>query len=203
MPRSTSCERTQRIIINSFLTLLESKNYEDINVGDICEDALITRATFYNYFEDKLHLFTCILESYKENLLLDKLDNYNFSTPKELFMTIAKLVIEYLYERRERISKLLRNCKNEQISNLFSLEIDRNIKIILKDQLDKFEYAVPIPILSKFYSGGLISLTKYLLEENENYTVEEILSFFDVMLNENTFKIKDIINKMKTPSKCK
>jgi len=43
--------------MNAVLKLLNRRNFEKITVNDICEEALVSRATFYAHFNDKYDLF--------------------------------------------------------------------------------------------------------------------------------------------------
>ena len=44
--------KTMESIYNAFLSLLEQKNFQVITVKMICEEARISRSTFYDHFED-------------------------------------------------------------------------------------------------------------------------------------------------------
>ncbi|MGN1277577.1 MAG: TetR family transcriptional regulator, partial [Floccifex sp.] len=44
--------RTEKLIMNSFLSLLEKKPYNKITVKDIVEDCQVNRNTFYYHFHD-------------------------------------------------------------------------------------------------------------------------------------------------------
>ncbi|GAB2559070.1 TetR/AcrR family transcriptional regulator [Gracilibacillus alcaliphilus] len=48
--------RTQKMIKNSFYDLSNKKEFVDITIKDITEEAMINRATFYYHFEDKFDL---------------------------------------------------------------------------------------------------------------------------------------------------
>ena len=52
MKESKQVLRTRKLISQSLLSLLREQNFNDISVTDICNHAMITRATFYKYFED-------------------------------------------------------------------------------------------------------------------------------------------------------
>ena len=60
--------RTRNLIERSVLELMGDRPFDDVTVLDICDKALITRATFYKYYEDKYHLIMCVLDDHIENL---------------------------------------------------------------------------------------------------------------------------------------
>ncbi|MGI5488758.1 TetR/AcrR family transcriptional regulator [Microtetraspora malaysiensis] len=48
--------RTRRLIRHALIELVEEKGFGDATVGDIAKRALINRATFYRYYQDKYAL---------------------------------------------------------------------------------------------------------------------------------------------------
>lgn len=54
--RGWAKRRTRKAFVAAAATLLKQKEFFDISVIDICDQAGIPRATFYNYFEDKYDL---------------------------------------------------------------------------------------------------------------------------------------------------
>ena len=56
--------RTLYSLQQSLLSLLSEKSFEEIAVGELCEKAMLPRATFYNYFDDKYDLLEyCMMRS--------------------------------------------------------------------------------------------------------------------------------------------
>lgn len=45
--------RTNQLLCNAFKDLLEKKKFDDITIQELCNHALIRRATFYTHFIDK------------------------------------------------------------------------------------------------------------------------------------------------------
>ena len=62
--------RTRKLIMDSFIELSSTKEFKDITVKDITEEAMINRATFYYHFEDIYDL----LEKALSEVLLIKLN---------------------------------------------------------------------------------------------------------------------------------
>ena len=58
MAESKRVVRTRRDISRALIDLLLEENFDSITIVDICNKALVTRATFYKYFEDKYHLIS-------------------------------------------------------------------------------------------------------------------------------------------------
>lgn len=60
--------RTDRVIRENFLWLLEEKPLNKITVQDLCEEAEINRATFYRYYTDVYALYDSITQSFFDEL---------------------------------------------------------------------------------------------------------------------------------------
>jgi len=187
MEDSKQVIRTRRDITNSLLELMLEKNFDDISVVDICEKALVTRATFYKYFEDKYHLISCIIEDYKEQILQKELENYEYKTPKQLYMKVAEICLKFVEDNIERVSLFFQNGYNDRLRLMLLQTIDENIENILQKQTNLVKYKVPISVLSKYFTGGFTYLGVYLFQNKGKYSKKQIMSFLDVMLDESAY----------------
>ena len=50
-------KKTYLLLHNAFTELLEEKHFEDFTVNELCDRAMIRRATFYKHFADKYEYF--------------------------------------------------------------------------------------------------------------------------------------------------
>ena len=48
--------RTYKLLSDALISLMKVKPFEKISVMDICNEAMVHRATFYTHFEDKYQL---------------------------------------------------------------------------------------------------------------------------------------------------
>ncbi len=55
-------KRTNKMIIEAFIRLVEEKGFEQVTVQDIAEEAMINRATFYAHYKDKQDLYERIFD---------------------------------------------------------------------------------------------------------------------------------------------
>lgn len=184
MAESKQVIRTRRDISNSLLELMLEKKFNDITVIDICERALITRATFYKYFEDKYHLMSCILEDYKNDVFIKNLKDFKYTTPKELYMKIAELCIDFIEENSKVFTAFVRNEFDDKLRTLFLQMIEESISAVLNEQKNLIVYKVPVVILSKFFTGGFAYVGTYLLQNKDKYDKQTILNFLDIILTD-------------------
>ena len=63
--------RTDALLRETFIVLLEKKRFEAVTVGDIAREAKVNRATFYRHYQDKYDLAEKIIETAFKELMLD------------------------------------------------------------------------------------------------------------------------------------
>lgn len=68
---SAARRRTDRVIRESFLKLLEEKPLNSITVQDLCAEAEVNRTTFYRYYTDVYALYDSITKSFFDRLFTD------------------------------------------------------------------------------------------------------------------------------------
>jgi AcrR family transcriptional regulator len=62
--------KTQKAIIDAFLSLLDKKGFEQITINDIAEKADVNRSTIYFHYADKYALFEKCIEQYLGNIFV-------------------------------------------------------------------------------------------------------------------------------------
>ncbi len=55
-------QRTNKLIVDAFIHLVEKKGYEQVTVQGIADEAMINRATFYAHYKDKQDLYERIFD---------------------------------------------------------------------------------------------------------------------------------------------
>ncbi|MGQ8819898.1 TetR/AcrR family transcriptional regulator [Bibersteinia trehalosi] len=91
-PRIT---RTRKVIHDTFLALLEEKNYDEITVQDILDKAGINRSTFYKHYLNKDALASHIIERLKADVIIPILEQRFSSPTMEFALKVAPIINEY------------------------------------------------------------------------------------------------------------
>lgn len=97
--------KTQQAIKEACLTLLETKNFETMNVSDITAEADISRGTFYLHYIDKYDMLEQFESTIKENISLIFLENLKgVNDIISLIKTRYKTIIElFTYVKEEHM----------------------------------------------------------------------------------------------------
>lgn len=113
--------RTRKAIVDSFISLLEGKDFTSITISEITTAAMINRSTFYRHFEDKYDLLEKSIQEILMKQLIEQLksnDQFNEEMLKGLFLSITAFY-----------NSLSKRCQSSYD------DLTMNIEAILKDEL--------------------------------------------------------------------
>lgn len=176
MKRIQQFERTDRDIINAFLSLLANKTFEKITVSDIIREAMINRSTFYQHFPDKYAILETLQHKYVTELteLVQRIQTQNYTNLKQIDQIFEK----YFKKNRENLQLLL-HIKTEHVdiaAQLRSLFTDFFLK--KSDTLSELE--------AHLMSGLWLDFFIYCLEHDmaaENYSSLLFESYYKLTLH--------------------
>lgn len=167
--------RTRKLIRNSFVDLLEKKEFNKISINEITKKAEINRVTFYLHYKDINDLVDSMLHELiaeLEKILLDKLDEA-YKPGDELTSLI--LLLEHITEN-SRIYKVLLVSKHipfftPRLMDLLSaLIINNTEKKSIKDPEDFLDVNVPSDIAAWYGTSAMIGTISMWLGNDMPYT---------------------------------
>lgn len=174
--------KTKKILFDSLLKLMRNKNFEKIKISDICEESLINRSTFYAHYTDKYELLVELFEEQKKLLLKDFEDNENKLFSKEYLMELLSILIDHIDENSETYSAILANNRDGILIDFLIDAIERDVSDRLKNNNGIIDSNLPLDIIVKFYTGGLINIGVTWITRNEKYSKEELLLYIDKLI---------------------
>ncbi|WP_368650140.1 TetR/AcrR family transcriptional regulator [Bacillus inaquosorum] len=130
--------RTRKLLIDSFYKLTSMKDFKDITIQDIADEATVNRATFYSHFEDKYELMEFVISDIVLKGIGDSLkqfDKLNIDTFISIFMLITNFQIEF--EKGIGItSKCKRSMKsfNSLYESQIKYELEKAFQTLLQNQ---------------------------------------------------------------------
>lgn len=98
--------KTHKSIKIAFSDLLLEKNFKDITVQNICDEALIGRSTFYAHFSDKYDLLNKMAEEVSEDFKEHIEMRFNSDNSSD-FAEIVGNMINFLSTKKNTIGALL------------------------------------------------------------------------------------------------
>ena len=174
--------KTKKILFNSLLNLMKTKNFEKIKISDICEESLVNRSTFYAHYDDKYELLIDLFEERKLSLLKDFEDNENKAFSKEYLMELLSILIDHIEENKEIYSAILANNRNGILIDFLIDAIEKDVSEKLKGNSEIESSDLPLDIIVKFYAGGLINIGIDCITRTKKYSKKELLLYIDKLI---------------------
>ena len=174
--------KTKKILFNSLLNLMKTKNFEKIKISDICEESLVNRSTFYAHYEDKYELLIDLFEERKLSLLKVLEDNENKAFSKEYLMELLSILIDHIEENKEVYSAILANNRNGILIDFLIDAIEKDVSERLKGSSEIKASDLPLDIIVKFYAGGLINIGIDCITRTKKYSKKELLLYIDKLI---------------------
>lgn len=171
-------QKTYDALSNTFLTLLGEKDFADITVNELCERAVIRRATFYTHFSDKYDFFTFFMQRIEDSFYsnYEKRKLYNEESDTSYFLYMIEETIDFLKSHKKIVEKTLTSNAFPTITDILSNVIYENVLEHLSAKTLTHTYQNVSPeILASFYSGGIVNLLKYWLHNRNTITEAELI----------------------------
>lgn len=159
--------KTQRSLVLALLALLENQSFAKITINDICNEAMVSRSTFYAHFEDKYRLLQFSLQEVDRRIFVAA----NGKTLREaLFDILSKMQID---------AKLLRNLMiaelDIEVIELFQQHFMVFFKQKLQEKAPENGLSEPkLEVIASFYASGISQTVALWIAKRLPISTEEM-----------------------------
>lgn len=180
--------RTRKLLSSTLLDMMEEESIEKISVIDLCNKAMVNRATFYAHFEDKYHLLSSALEDLKDSVYenFTKCNN-TLSSPQEALVAMTNMAIDFLYDEQSHVYNIILHNRNGKIVETLENSIAQSIKYQLSKFKDTYEARMPSSLIANFYAGGIMSIALVLIDNPNRYSKEELKKYCSLLSGDSYF----------------
>lgn len=162
------------------MELLESKEFEKITVGEICEACNYPRATFYNYFDDSFDLLNYCWIAMMWDI---KVDDYQDMIPEERIYILFDRIYDYFDLYRERLKKIMtNNSPSGALVMSCSLFIKQQASRIMLDCPYGNVHPVPHELMAEHYSNTIQLIIEWCFLRNKIKSKEQAEKYLRYLL---------------------
>lgn len=174
-------KKTRNAIFSAFTALLSKKQYHQISVQDIIDEANIGRTTFYAHFETKDFLLKDLCEELFGHIIGTAMglphDHYHCTCAGKTDSVFLHL-LRHLQENDRNILELLSSQNNELFLRYFK---DNLKKLIISQYVEqgKLQNAeLPTDYLINHISASFVETVAWWLARKRKESPEEICQYF-------------------------
>ena len=182
--------RTRRALQDALIQLILEQGYDNVTIEEITEKANLGRTTFYLHFSDKedllLHAIDTICDDFIEEhkTFLNKIDQKEKINQGKLPANFQHGILYHIFtharEHANLYKVMLRGEGGAKVSRRFALIIqDETLRRLQSEQVQHLK--VPDEIFSVFFSGNLMTFITWWLENDQPYTIEDMVKYFQQM----------------------
>lgn len=173
--------KTRENIKTAFINLLLIKDFKDITVQNIIDEALIGRSTFYDHYYDKYDLLERLVNEILTDFNLFIKDRFNLKSHDD-FITFFSSMIEFHSKQRNVFLALLK-------THTESIDLYNSLLNILQEGCssywdnieNKTKFNIPKDYFCRIYASTVLTSIQWYIENNENYTPQYFIESFDTL----------------------
>ncbi|MBE6088523.1 MAG: TetR/AcrR family transcriptional regulator [Clostridium beijerinckii] len=181
--------KTRANIKKTFIELLSKKNFNEITIQNILDQALINRSTFYKHYSDKYELSEQLIDEVMKKATVFLTERFSNMKEDELFSTIYK-AYEYVYEQKKIILALwkIRTDKLHLYDDLQGL-----LKKYCMEYLtahNAIKDSSMLDYYSTIYASLGLTTIKWILESENVPDIAKIIEQFKYALGERLLSLQ-------------
>ncbi|MGN1388015.1 MAG: TetR/AcrR family transcriptional regulator [Bulleidia sp.] len=154
-------QRTYKLLCDAFISLLCKKDFESIQVKEICEKAMVRRATFYKHFADKYELFTYVIKQIQADFQVNNIRSYDASNPQDYFLVMTEQTFRFLENNKQMVSNIISSSASAILLDLLAEQIELDVRQHLsQDRKNGIRDSIDPEIFASMFTGALIHTAK-------------------------------------------
>lgn len=164
--------RTRKALSDALFVLLEKNDFQKITVNSICDQAEVSRPTFYTYFDDKYSLLGYCIEAFYDDALKDAMSRGG--THRDILTAF----LEHMQDYRKPYKSLLLGETNRELSNIINMAFYRlNVAALTAKKEHGWIDRIPVHVTSLFRAGGTITTMAWWLESGHSIPIPEMVEY--------------------------
>lgn len=170
--------KTRKALTDAFWQMLSEKKFEDITVNDLCDRAMVRRATFYKHFADKFDFFAFVVRGKQAEFDAQIREQTDKTRSQSFYLSIIQHTLDFLDSNEKLVQTVLESNMLPTVLDILSRQI--TIDIIRKLREDA-QNGVPLPaspeVMAHFFTGALVYTARWWVTQkkiSEAELMEEI-----------------------------
>lgn len=169
-------DRIKKSLVEALFTLMEVEPFEKISTKNICSEALVSRSTFYQHFEDKYHLL-----NYAIKKLSVDIQNKLVESNTELRLS---LTLDYVLEHKLLFKSLYSSKPAVEIHEIILGIFYQDIINLVKRRTDT-TLTTDMNIMAVFMANGIIYTIEHWVTDNCLLSKDLLLSSLNTVIEHN------------------
>ncbi|KAF5061009.1 hypothetical protein DSECCO2_319710 [anaerobic digester metagenome] len=175
-------QRTYKLLSEALYELTLKQPFEEISVTDICKKAMVHRTTFYKHFQDKYQLLETMFS--EEQRKFSEIHIIDGETEQEYYGRVLRQMFEYVKNNKVFFVQSVSHIKNDFMTVLLQDTVRTYLTRCFRMDETRLGIpsAIPIPIMSEYYTGAAIALVMWWLQNGMEISIEQMVEYISLMI---------------------
>lgn len=176
--------RTHKLLCEAMFDLLETQSYDDISVVDICEKAMVHRATFYKHFDDKNDFMEYVTRVKLREFYDNGAKLHIESDLNNAYHLLVENVLSFI-ETNKSMLRLSINSSNNFIESLHKIIYEELLNLLNILSKNGENFSTPVEIKAQFLTGGFCEILRWWIRNDNVYSKAQMLEYTEKLLKTN------------------
>ncbi len=174
--------RTHKLLCDAMFELLETTSFDDISVVNICDKAMVHRATFYKHFTDKNDFMEYVARE-KLREFFDNGAKIHVSTDlTNAYRALVENVLRFVEPNKQMLKLSINTSTNNFIYSLHKIIYEEMSDLLKLLSLNGEKFSTPIEIKAAFLTGGICELLRRWVTSDEPCSAEQMTEYIEKLL---------------------
>jgi AcrR family transcriptional regulator len=160
--------KTYKALTDAFWQMLSEKRFEDITVNELCDRAVVRRATFYKHFADKNEFFAFLIRTKQAEFDAQIQKDMDKTRSQSFYLGIIQHVLDFLNSNEKLVQTVLDSKMLPTVMDILSRQITIDITQKLKEDIQE---GVPLPaspqVMAQFFTGAVLYTVRWWITQKK------------------------------------
>lgn len=174
--------RTHKLLCEAMFELLETRSYDDISVVDICDKAMVHRATFYKHFNDKNDFMEYVARVKIREFYDNGAKIHVASDLKNAYHALVENVLSFVEANKAMLRLSINSSNNSFIESLHKIIYEEILALLNILILNGETFSTPVEIKAQFLTGGVCELLRWWIRNDNVCEKAKMMEYIEKLL---------------------
>jgi AcrR family transcriptional regulator len=149
--------KTHKALTEAFWQMLSENKFEDITVNELCNRAMVRRATFYKHFSDKNDFFAFVIREKQAEYGAQVRQLTDNTRPHFFYLGIIENSLDFLNSNKKLVQTVLESDMLPSVMDILAKQITIDItQKLTEDAQNGIHLSASPQVMAQFFTGALV-----------------------------------------------
>ncbi len=170
-------QRTRSSLMNALYELMCQKSLDEITVTELCDRAMIRKATFYKHFGDKTELLVYMIQEMQRLSEETNIIGYDPAIPASYYTGVFRYLMDFVDSNERFIVSVLKSSAGSAVRGILEEQIRVSIDRRLRQEEPGY-LRESHTMLAVIYAGAIVSCASWWTLQKQRPDKEAMIRKF-------------------------